>query len=306
MEISNTYCGASSLHVICEKYKFEPKKPLILFKDDKIFDNFKWLDIINCSGSLDDKTFANIPNLEVINIRNCNIEQIFDKTFLTLKCLRSLDIYKSNFPINAKTFEHSTELETIRFLENKRPISNIKLFETLNKLNQLFFCKASDLIIAEESFLGLNNLHYLYIQNCSVEVINAKAFVNLKSLKYLFMTKNIIKQFSVEAILALKSLNNLVLYDNQSEESKPLEINYQEFENLPQLQTLCFQDVVLKNLDLTKFTNLKNIQLVIGQSNNEIVDYLNEKNIDIEWISDSNFVEDNEDINLKQNIQICG
>lgn len=161
----------------------------------------------------------------------------------------------------------------------------------------------SGLRLGKDTFSGLDNLSYLFIQNCKITEFTEDTFESLKNLETFYFNGNTLEQFSSKAFLSLVNLKVFGLYNNTvMSDENPL-IDYQLFENLSNLDTINFPEENLRALNFEGFKNLKHVQLIIKQSNDDIVDFLEKKNVDVQWTSDNDLTED---VDFSDpNIQIC-
>lgn len=303
MEEPTTYYGASSGHVHCENYNFQPNVPLKIFKRNEVFNDVTWLDITNCTGTLDQNTFKNLPNVRHLNISSSDLEKIEPRTFSSLRNLTSVGIWKSKIPFAENLFENCDNLEHLSFTKLKNGIT-VRIFQNVKNLNYIMFDRVPELNLGEDFFLGLSNLKYLFVKNCAIENFSEKVFEPLGNLEAMYFKGNSLKHFSSSAFLKLTNLKTFELRDNSTNSSEKLDINYQIFESLPLLESISFPEKYLSELNLNNFKSLKTVQLLEGKASEDIQQKLASKNISIEWLPD--IPDSNQEVDLSDpNIQIC-
>ncbi|CAH1104781.1 unnamed protein product [Psylliodes chrysocephalus] len=273
------YCGASSRHIHCENYNFKVGEALKIFGDENPNEMTTWLDLRKCTGTIDSTSLSLLPAMSYLNITESIIE-ILPKAFESLPKLKSIDFRNTKTSINKEIFEGSKIKQL--YLENLSIPDDC--FYHLKSLDNLTFenCK-----LKKFDASTLSNLEYLSFQKCQIEVLD-DFHSCIQKLENLFIMENKIGEINFKAILKLINLKWLARFGNETTSA----INYEEFQKLPKLETILFENSVYKNINFSSFPNLKQVQ--IGSYT------------DIPTDEDNELMEKLKNLNLVFQLQYCG
>jgi Leucine-rich repeat (LRR) protein len=137
--------------------------------------------------------FANLVDLEHLNLENCGLEAIHNESFANLSKLTYLSLSCNGLrEIDGVTFKALINLETLD-LSGNRELRKLApgLFEHLNKLKILKMECCALKNIDPFAFKDLGNLEELKLSRNKLKDVAVETFVHLKQLKHLFISKNI-------------------------------------------------------------------------------------------------------------------
>lgn len=139
-------------------------------------------------------------------------------------------------------------------------------FNTLN-IND---CTVSEL--NREILYPFKSLKVLRIVNSDVKNITLDVFEDLHSIETLFIKTSNIDPFDPTLILKMTNLKYLGLHDIYTK----TKIDYSIFKNLPNLERICFDMLVYKDLDFDDFPKLKIVEFVPHGNTQEYKHYFKE------------------------------
>ncbi|XP_057668108.1 uncharacterized protein LOC130901049 [Diorhabda carinulata] len=291
------YLGAMSNHVHCENYQFKIDEKLLMFKRNEVLDNITWLDVKNASGTITPDTFSNVPNLKILNFKNCNLD-FLQRSFEFLEKLTSVTIENSNIIIKKEIFEGNETISSLQFIEMK--FSGDECFTHLKKLNYLLI----DDCVFENSkggiFNGLENLEYFILKNSKLTGLS-DIFKDMQKTTLLSILNNKIGEFDYRSIPKLTKLRNLSIFNNEIS----TDIDYKLFEGTL-LENIMFDtNVFLKYIDFRAFPALKCVEIgtltdIITEEEQELIDKLKSMNIQYQYTFCGKVVVD------MSKVQICG
>lgn len=131
------------------------------------------------------------PNLQTLNITNCNIRRITKKFFDRFPILRELDLIKCN----------------LEMIDNDA-FSNLK---QLVKLNLRFNLLAT---LKKQYFSELVNLEYLILSDNRLELIEKNVFSNLRNLQELDLSFNKLSVLDRESFIGTQDSLKVSLHEN--------------------------------------------------------------------------------------------
>ncbi|XP_057661997.1 leucine-rich repeat and immunoglobulin-like domain-containing nogo receptor-interacting protein 1 [Diorhabda carinulata] len=277
----STYCGASDDHVHYDNYELIAGKAIKLFEVDGIDENTLWIDMKNCSGSMDEITFSLLPNLQLISMDKCDIKSC-SKAFSQNEKLETLHINKSKFPFEAITFEGNRGITTLHIQDIKSPL--IACFQHLNKLEHLSLEGCNLETINKEFLTGLDSLKGLSISKCHIKTIETDTFRDLLELEGLDIRDCEISEITSDVFNNLPKLKFLSFHHNKIDS----EINLNNLNQLESLQTIHFDINIYRSLLYDNFPNLKNVKIGYDDEENiedeDIIEMLKSKNISTEYV----------------------
>lgn len=180
--------------------------------------NLKSLDLSSNCFKLHTKCFGGLINLEMLNLRQNNLQEINEDTFEDLKNLKTLYLDSNNLKIlKPGLFESMPNLTKLSVANNqlfnidKRVLANLKQLKTLclakNMLNEssfnngvlwnleslesLFLCdNRLSSRLDESAFKGLINLEILNLENNNLSNVSENVFTKMTKLKCVYMYGN--------------------------------------------------------------------------------------------------------------------
>jgi len=206
-------------------------------------------------------SFPNLSRIKELIISNIGLKEIPDNIF-KLSTLNLLSIYQSNIEIISPAIQNLSNLEIIRFYENKinelpNELFNLKQLKILNlRTNKIKvipptiqnLSKLEELYLEDNDIkelpLELFNFKYLTKLNLrtnNIEVV-PPAIQNLSKLEYLYLKENDIKQLPKE-IFNLKNLKKITLHDNKNLKTKIINFGNSAVPdcNLNNINILCYE-----------------------------------------------------------------
>ncbi|CAG9854411.1 unnamed protein product [Phyllotreta striolata] len=274
------YCGASSHHVHCENYNFEPGKALKLFGNENPDERTTWVDLRNCTGTLDSTSLSLLPALDYLNITDSSVE-LSPKVFSSMPKLRALTIGNNSKTTIRKEFFEECAVQNLTIEDSQIPTGDC--FAHLKSLDNLTLKNCTLEKFNDETVSNLHLLKYLYIDKCQIGSLG-DFHEHVPQLEYLYISENKMQQFDYEGIAKLEKLNTLGMYANEV----GTDINYEVFQKLPKLETISFDTAVYKNLKFTEYPSLKTVHIntptdVLNDEEQKVMDELEKLNINFEY-----------------------
>uniref|UniRef100_A0A6P7GES4 Toll-like receptor 3 n=1 Tax=Diabrotica virgifera virgifera TaxID=50390 RepID=A0A6P7GES4_DIAVI len=278
----STFCGACDTHVWYENHELKAGEQIKLFGIDGEDTRTLWLDMRNCSGTLDSASFSLLPNIEYLSMTKCNIESC-SEAFSALEKLTSLDFNKTSFPLEAETFKDNKGITNLYLNGVENPKSSC--FQHLDKLETLTFESCTFDIINSDTFAGLISLKNLTLEHCKIGSIDVDALCNLNCLEGINIRDSEISEVNLDTFAKLENIKFLSLHHNNIQS----DVNYNVFEQLKALDTIHFDTSIYNTLNFDNFPSLHNVRIGYKDDGDEpdveqLIAKLNAKDIKTEYI----------------------
>lgn len=185
------------------------------------------------------------PQLIVLQVINCTIESINDRSFVNLKKLKYLHL-----PMN--------EIEVI----------DRNAFKDLVKLEWLSLFHNNIEYLSVRTFASLENLKFLHLGENRIDVLHSGTFTALKKLEVLNLKNNHLKFLDEKIFSTLLNLKNLSLSNNHF---TALDENLLKFN--VKLERIWIHGNELQSLDSSMFDDMKSLKY-LHMENNTCIDKL--------------------------------
>ncbi|XP_060691415.1 toll-like receptor 3 [Hemiscyllium ocellatum] len=246
-------------------------------------ENLKYLNLkkgLSQVGSLiDDYSFQELGNLEVLNLEDNNIASIRAHTFSGLRSLKYLSLYKSSIvdlkTISNKTFVSLAESPLVNLNLTKTKISKLQpgAFSWFKKLKKLDIgLNSISQMLTGEEFRGLSEIEVIYLSYNMKLILSSSSFMHVPSLKILMLSKSAIASLNIQPS-PFDCIKNLTVLDLSNNNLANLDKDV--FRELRQLQVLKLQHNNLARLwksvnpggPVLYLSGLKELQILDLQSN---------------------------------------
>lgn len=213
---------------------------IVYIEEDYFAENSKVLSVILDNNSRYDfpenQTFLKSEFIEHISLVNCSISGIYEKTFMKLPNLKSINLNGNMISslYSATLFNHNPELQSVNLANNLVKLIAINLFEHHQSLRYLNINGNKHLSSKPGNlFLFSPSLETLLCQFCNFVHIDSFMFQGLPNLKHLDLSYNRITILEKDAFRALIHLKHVDLSNNH------LTALGLELHLMKQLDTLC-------------------------------------------------------------------
>eukprot|EP00058_Branchiostoma_floridae_P025693 XP_002611183.1 hypothetical protein BRAFLDRAFT_88418 [Branchiostoma floridae] len=161
-------------------------------------------------------TFANLSQLQELNLFENQITMIQAGTFVNLARLQELDLSRNKISmIQPGTFVNLARLQELNLSANKISMIQAGLFVNLARLQKLNLSFNQITMIQSGTFANLPQLQELSLDNNQMSMIQAGTFANLPQLQRLVLSNNHISMIQAGAFTNLPRLQELLLTYNQ-------------------------------------------------------------------------------------------
>lgn len=196
------------------------------------------------------------PQLIVLQVINCTIEAINDKSFSNLKKLKYLHLPMNEIEvIDRNAFKDLVKLEWLSLFHNKIEYLSVK------------------------TFASLENLKFLHLGENKIDVLHSGTFTSLKKLEVLNLKVNQIKFLDEKIFSTLPNMRNLSLSFNHftAIDVSLLKVNLK-------LEYIWLHGNALVSLDSTMFDEMKSLKYLNMENNTCVNDMYAKNTFDLEEI----------------------
>jgi Leucine-rich repeat (LRR) protein len=209
----------------------------------------------NKINMIQEKTFYDLINLEVLNLENNQLTELSSK-YLEIQKVVYAFIFTKVFSLMNDGKLEITKLKILNL--NKNPIKNIDnvIFSELFKnLNEIYFY--NDFY---KNILNCNqtsNITIFYQYNQKINSISEYYFRNMLNLTFIHMSSNQIKSIDRNSLWKLKNLKSLILSNNLLNDIKDY-----YFERLFLLRSLDLSNNSIELIETNSFKDLLNLNIL--------------------------------------------
>lgn len=208
------------------------------------------------AGVIHPTSFSKLSSLQTIYISKSQLSSLYFDSFSTCSNLRIIQFNNSRINVAMSTSSRSFRLQYF---------------------SQLSFQATVVSGLTRNAFYGLRSLTKLEFEFSEITSISFDAFYDLERITYLSIKSCTILDFDFKQILRLKSLKYLALTNIRTNSV----INYNQFGNLPNLETIVFDLQVFDSLDIDRFPKLKNCKIGVDEdvdvNNNPLLNKIQKK-----------------------------
>ncbi|XP_050997993.1 toll-like receptor 13 [Acomys russatus] len=164
---------------------------------------------------LNDSEFHDLPSLQRLNLKKCQLSFISNKTWGSLQNLTILDLSQNKF----KSFPNYafSPLKCLKSLFlSRNPITELNnlAFAGLFSLKELNLAACWIVTIDRHSFTQFPNLEILDLEDNNIRTLNSRTFQPLKKLRVLILSHNRLEIMEPNAFSGLSGLHHLDLMYN--------------------------------------------------------------------------------------------
>eukprot|EP00058_Branchiostoma_floridae_P016771 XP_002602259.1 hypothetical protein BRAFLDRAFT_76947 [Branchiostoma floridae] len=179
-------------------------------------------------------TFANLPQLQELDLSYNKIQMIRECEFVSLPQLQRLYLHSNQITMIQKgSFANLPQLQELSLSSNQITMIQAGTFANLPQLQELDLSFNKIQMIRECEFVSLPQLQLLYLDSNQITMIQAGTFASLPQLQLLYLDSNQITIIQAGTFANLPQLQDLSLSSNQI-----TMIQACAFVNLPKLKHL--------------------------------------------------------------------
>jgi Leucine-rich repeat (LRR) protein len=221
----------------------------------------------NKIGQIENRTFSDLPELQILNLRANFIDELFDHSFSTLQRLEELNLGQNRIAkIQTDAFIGLQNLKILYLDDNSLHQVPASALIPLVNLAELYIGINSFTTIDNNAFAALKKLTLLNLKGAAIYNVSTNGFVGLESLRNLDLSDNRLIRIPTKELSVLTRLEELSIGQNSFEV-----IAEKAFEGLSNLVKI---DIVgshnLKKLLANAFEDNSNLKTIKIQSNKEL------------------------------------
>lgn len=217
--------------------------------DGKSFRNLKDLASISISGSMDKFVLPDLPKLNYIEIDNLQMPILKGAFKYVQDTLTSIKFNDNPFVINNDDLEGLSNLERLILVQQN--VTSLEWLKDLKKLTELIIVESNIKTIPKDTFKNNLDLSSIELSNVPLQIIEPGAFDLLTNLKMLLMTTTDLTTFDGNLMKNLKNLQGLGI---PARSVKSLDVE-KLFQNCPKLGTFYFTERDVKCLETKNLQN---------------------------------------------------
>lgn len=190
------------------------------------------------------------PLLTVIEVHDCAVEIVGDKSFRNLRELLSLNLNSNEIEtVESGAFSDLLKLEHLSIGDNKIEFLTSTVFKSLENLKLLYLGDNKIQFISENILDGLLSLTVVSFEKNELQSIGEAFFKNNRKLERIGLHENIIKHISSRTFNDLNSLQEVDLEDNDCI-STSYEVNsFDVMRKDLKLKCMPLQEAIFENLE---------------------------------------------------------
>jgi Leucine-rich repeat (LRR) protein len=203
---------------------------------------FRYLSIYHVPASI----FTYFTKLKVLQIANCNVQEIRNNTFENATDLQNFDFFANQIStLEADTFRGATSMEKIILSINQISHIDLNAFRGLPNLRYLDLSGNKITELDGRIFAPLSELYDLKLRSNSIRTLDKDTFRNLPHLAILDLSYNLLETLDETLFLYNTDLYYLDLSNNQIRAlSSSMFKHFPEFYRIDLSSNICVNDVL--------------------------------------------------------------
>ncbi|XP_033109602.1 leucine-rich repeat-containing protein 4C-like, partial [Anneissia japonica] len=207
-------------------------------------------------------SFSDVPNLNRLSMKMCNIQEIEPGAFSSLTNLQTLEIQQNMITNFSNVLSSLTSLKVLKVSQNKLTTLDQSMFMNLRNL-LVFEAHNNDIsYISPQTFQESPRLTHLYLPNCKLDNLTQSTFKNLINLQYLDVSGNPNNNLGPNIFREMLQLQFLYL-SNMAIET----LHKDSFSQLTNLRVLSLKNNNLKTVTRETFEDLTNLDYLLLEDN---------------------------------------
>lgn len=193
--------------------------------------------------SIPNSIFFNFSNLEILEMNQVGLRNIFPSSFYQAANLRVFHAYENKITsLDAYSFVEAIKLEYLDLSNNKIQSIHVEAFKGLAHLKELSLIGNRISILDEQTFEPLKALTWIWLDRNQIKIISLSLFVSNQQLKGMNLNDNKISAFSTVLLDKLPQLRFLFLAGNNCTSHKFINTVIQYNANVKKELSLCYRE----------------------------------------------------------------